>query len=276
MNVEAIGELIQRVRHRLHHRRTFEFRGFPVDSWLALSTGAPEQHYESFAALHDTLVSDLIPVAPHHVVLEAGCGTGMDAMLLTSRLSPAGRYTGFDISARNVAWCMGKIGTRFPNFRFLHFDIRNETYNRRGTLAPTAVTFPERDGVVDRFIAQSVFTHLLADVAAHYLRELRRVLRPDGLAMVSCFLGTPEEIRASAQSPTPVFRFIHEHSPGVHVHSRRRPSDSVAYERQTFERLLADAGLTVTKLLPGYWAAGRPATAIGQDIVVLAPTGARH
>jgi SAM-dependent methyltransferase len=277
MNVGSIGELVLQVRRRLQHRKTFEFRGFAVHSRLAESTGAPEQHYEMFAALHEELVETLIPVDPRHVVLEAGCGTGMDAMLLTSRLSPEGRYTGFDIAARNVGWCTANITTHFPNFRFHHFDIRNETYNPRGRRAATSVRFPEDDGVVDRFIAQSVFTHLLSDVTAHYLRELRRVLRPGGLAMISCFVGTPEEIRSSSQSAMPIFRFIHEHSPGVFVHCRSRPSASVAYERQTFERLLAEAGLTMTNFLPGYWAQGRPATQIGQDVVVLAlPAGAAH
>ena len=95
--------------------------------------------------------------------------------------------------------------------------------------------------------------------------------------MISCFVGTPEEIRSSSQSAMPIFRFVHEHSPGVFVHRRYRPSDSVAYERQTFERLLAEAELTPTNFLPGYWAQGRSATQIGQDIVVLAPTaGAAH
>jgi SAM-dependent methyltransferase len=277
MNVGSIGEFVLQLRHRLQHRKTFEFRGFAVDSWLAESTGAPEEHYEMFAALHEELVETLIPVEPRHVVLEAGCGTGMDAMLLTDRLSPEGRYTGFDIAARNVRWCTARITKRFPNFRFHHFDIRNETYNRRGRLAATSVRFPERDGVVDRFIAQSVFTHLLSDVTAHYFHELRRVLRPEGRAMISCFVGTPEEIKASLKSPMPIFRFIHEYSPGVFVHRRYRPSDSVAYERRTFERLLAEAGLTLTNFVPGYWAQGRPATHIGQDIVVLAPTaGAAH
>ena len=277
MNVGSIGEFVLQLRHRLQHRKTFEFRGFAVDSWLAESTGAPEEHYEMFADLHEELVETLIPVDPRHVVLEAGCGTGMDAMLLTDRLSPEGRYTGFDIAAPNVRWCTAKITRRFPNFRFHHFDVRNETYNRRGKLAATSVRFPEGDGVVDRFIAQSVFTHLLSDVTAHYLRELRRVLRPDGRAMISCFVGTPEEIKSSSKSAMPIFRFVHEHSPGVFVHRRYRPSDSVAYERQTFERLLAEAGLTLTNFLPGYWAQGRPATLIGQDIIVLAPTaGAAH
>ncbi len=278
MDLGAIGERLLQARLRLQHRRrTFDFRGFPVDSWLAECTGAPEQHYATFAGLHEELVSSFTPVQSHHVVLEAGCGTGMDAMLLTGRVSRAGRYTGFDVSARNIAWCTATISARFPHFRFHHCDVRSETYNRRGRLAATALRFPEDDGVVDRFIAQSVFTHLVAETAAHYLRELRRVLRPDGLGLMTCFVGTAEEIRASAQSSMPIFRFAHAHSPGVYIQNRRRPSDSVAFERETFARLLADAALTMTTFRPGYWAQGRPAGGIGQDIVVVAPTaGAAH
>jgi SAM-dependent methyltransferase len=273
MDVGSIGRLWHQVRHYLSPSKTFEFRGFTIDSWLAQTTGAPPEHYELFAELHQELLATLAPVEPHHVVLEAGCGTGMDAMLLTTELSAAGRYTGFDIAAKNVAWCTAHISRRFPNFRFHHFDVRNTTYNPKGTLAATDVRFPEADGVVDRFIAQSVFTHLLPDVTLHYLRELRRVLRSDGLAMISCFVGTAEEIAASKESAAPVFRFLYEIAPGAFVHSRRRPSDSVAYERAAFDRLLADAGLTVAKFLPGYWAKGRAATDIGQDVLVLTPAG---
>ena len=165
------------VRHRLQHRKTFEFRGFAVHSWLAESTGAPEQHYEMFAALHEQLVETLIPVEPHHVVLEAGCGTGMDAMLLTGRLSREGRYTGFDIAA--ATWPGHRQNHRtLSQLSLSPLRRPQQTYNRRGKLAATSVRFPEGDGIVDRFIAQSVFTHLLPDVSAHYLHELRRVLGP--------------------------------------------------------------------------------------------------
>jgi SAM-dependent methyltransferase len=248
----------------------FRFRGFPVDRLLAQRTGAPEEYYEQFAVVHERLLTVLTPIEPHHVVLEAGCGTGMDAILLSSRLSRAGRYTGFDIAPDNVAWCTGHIASRLPNFLFHHFDIRNETYNPSGTVDATAIHFPEADGAVDRFIAQSVFTHLLPDVVAHYLSELRRVLRPDGQALITCFLGTPQEIAASGESPVPVFRFLHEHSPGVFISDPTRPSDSVAYEHEVFARLLRDAGLTMTALVPGYWAIGREMGDIGQDVVVLA------
>lgn len=265
----AIATLWSRVRQRFHPPGTFDFRGFPVDGQLATNTGAPPEHYAAFAALHERLLAEHTPIEPQHVVLEAGCGTGMDAMLLTGRLSRRGRYTGFDIAADNIAWCTAHITSRFPNFRFVHFDVANSTYNPTGTLAPTGVRFPEADGVVDRFIAQSVFTHLVGDVAAHYLAELRRVLAPGGRALISCFVGTPQEIAASVASPVPVFRFAHRWAPGVWVCDPQRPADSVAYERETFARLLADAGLALRTLAPGYWVEGRGGQEIGQDIAVL-------
>ncbi|MFN8642818.1 MAG: class I SAM-dependent methyltransferase [Candidatus Binatia bacterium] len=266
----AISQLWHHVQELVHPARSFPFRGFPVNGRLAERTGAPEAHYAQFAALHERLLATLTPVEPHHVVLEAGCGTGMDAMLLSTRLSPAGRYTGFDISPDTVAWCNAHIAPRLPNFRFRHFDVRNETYNPSGTLAATDVRFPEADAGVDRVIAQSVFTHLLPDVAAHYLREIRRVLRPDGLALVTVFLATAGEIAASSASPVAAFRFPHAHAPGVFVSDARRPSRSVAYEQEVFAQLLSDAGLAARSIVPGYWAVGRAPGDIGQDIVVLA------
>ena len=272
MAVGTIAQLWQKVQQLFQPPNTFQFRGFPVDPVLAQRTGAPQEHYAAFAAVHERLLATLTPVGPRHVVLEAGCGTGMDAILLSQRIKPPGRYTGFDIAPDNIAWCTAHIARRLRHYRFHHFDIRNETYNPTGTVDPTSIRFPEADGVVDRFIAQSVFTHLLQDVTAHYLAELRRVLRPDGFALITCFLATPEEITRSAESPVPVFQFTHEHTSGVYISDPHRPSESVAYERETFARLLSDAGLTMTTVVPGYWAIGRAMGDIGQDIVVLART----
>jgi SAM-dependent methyltransferase len=271
MAAGTIAQLWQHVQQIVRPPKPFDFRGFPVDPVLARRTGAPPEHYAAFAAVHERLLATLTPIEPHHVVLEAGCGTGMDAILLSGRLRPPGRYTGFDIARANVFWCTTHIARALPHYAFHHFDVRNETYNPGGTIPATSIRFPEADAAVDRFIAQSVFTHLLPDVAAHYLRELRRVLKPDGLALVTCFLATPQEIVASRDSPVPAFRFPHQPAPGVHTSGRRRPSASVAYERDAFLRLLRDARLTLTTVVPGYWALGRAAGDVGQDIIVLTP-----
>ena len=143
MDLGAIGERLLQARLRLQHRRrTFDFRGFPVDSWLAECTGAPEQHYATFAGLHEELVSSFTPVQSHHVVLEAGCGTGMDAMLLTGRVSRAGRYTGFDVSARNIAWCTATISARFPHFRFHHSTSAARPTTAEAGWPPPRCAFP--------------------------------------------------------------------------------------------------------------------------------------
>lgn len=267
--MSPISQLWQRVQQSVYPKNVFRFRGFSIDNELATRTGAPRQYYSMFAQLHEQLQSSLAPVSRDHVVLEAGCGTGMDAILLTSRLSPNGRYTGFDITPENIAWCTANITRRFPNFRFMHFDICNSTYNPNGSVSATDIKFPEQDGGVDRFIAQSVFTHLLPDAATHYLHELRRMLRPGSLALITCFLGTPYEIEYSMESTVSIFRFPHQYGPGVYVNNPERPSDSVVYENDVFACMLRDSGLVLTKLVPGNWAQGRTTHNFGQDIILL-------
>jgi len=44
---------------------------------------------------------------------------------------------------------------------------------------------PADDGDVDLIYAASLFTHLYPDDARAYMREMHRVLKPGGLAMVS-------------------------------------------------------------------------------------------
>jgi SAM-dependent methyltransferase len=47
------------------------------------------------------------------------------------------------------------------------------------------VVFPVLDGAVDFAFAGSVFTHLFEEDAKNYLREVRRVLAPDGIFLPS-------------------------------------------------------------------------------------------
>lgn len=269
MSTKPIANLWKRVQQSIYSKNTFRFRGFSINNDLAVRTGAPKEHYAQFAQLHEELQSSLAPVEKNHVVLEAGCGTGMDAILLTSCLSSKGRYTGFDIASDNIAWCTANITRRFPNFRFIHFDIHNSTYNPDGSISATDIKFPEQDGVVDRFIAQSVFTHLLPDVASHYLHELRRVLHPEGLALITCFLGTQSEIEYSVESQVSFFRFPHQYAPGVYINDPEHPSNSVVYEHNVFTHMLQNANLALTKLVPGNWAKGRATHNFGQDIIIL-------
>jgi len=129
---------------------------------------------------------------PEHSVLDIGCGLGRMALPLTRYLEArgleGGRYLGFDIGAEAVAWCRKTITPAYPNFTFVHLDGANDVYNPRGRIEPSRLTFPCQNGTIDFTILTSVFTHLRLEAAAHYLRELARVLAPGGRVFATFFL----------------------------------------------------------------------------------------
>jgi SAM-dependent methyltransferase len=130
-------------------------------------------------------------------VLDIGCGCGKTARFLVSNPF-VGRYIGFDVMRENVEWCMNFISPfSRGRFGFRHYDIYSATYNRLGQLQASEFVFPAADGTVDLAIAASLFTHLLEHDAQHYLYEIRRVLKRDGVAIVSIHVTPPPGMRYS-------------------------------------------------------------------------------
>lgn len=119
-------------------------------------------------------------------VFDFGCGCGRVARKLIQQDPPPARYVGIDQQWPLVNWCHKNLQPRAPQFSFVHHDIHHATLNPGGSV-PVA-PFPALDHDVSLFIAWSVFTHLVQDEAEFYLRELARVLRPDGVALTTWFL----------------------------------------------------------------------------------------
>ncbi|BBK43594.1 hypothetical protein STVA_36140 [Allostella vacuolata] len=147
----------------------------------------PEQFHRVGRRYRQFLVEDA-GLAPHHLLLDIGCGTGRIAIALADYLEPPGGYVGFDVWREGVEWCRQEIGRRRPEFTFVHADVDEPHLNPAGTLPIEDWRFPATDGSVDRALALSVFTHLDGLTARHYLRELARVLKPGGKALLTFFL----------------------------------------------------------------------------------------
>lgn len=226
-----------------------------------------------FARVGSRLVRILVEATgleAHERVLDVGCGPGRVARLLTSHLSPSGSYEGFDVVPGAIQWCQRTISPRFPNFRFMHVDIRNEMYNPQGTIEPSEFAFPYPDADFDFAFLYSVFTHMLPADVERYLGEIGRVLRPGGRCLLTFFLLTDASEEAMREGRAA--RTFPQRGPGYrsgseHVHER-----AVAYAEEDARRLIDNAGLRIREpILHGTWGGG--SAPLNQDIVVVMKPG---
>ncbi len=120
-------------------------------------------------------------------ILDFGCGCGRIARkLMQQRIRPK-HYVGIDLHAGMVDWCQQNLSPVAPEFSFRHHDVYNLSFNP-GPALPRMLPVPVRDRFASLVIAWSVFTHVTQDQLVHYLREVARVLRPDGVCVSTWFL----------------------------------------------------------------------------------------
>jgi hypothetical protein len=166
---------------------------------------------------------------------------------------------GFDVHAPSIRWCR----RHFAGDRRLRFELAEiaSPYGDPGSeRLVEEYRFPLDDGAADFVLAKSVFTHLLEKDVRHYLREIRRTLRPGRAALITAFL-------FDGMARLPAFPYPGEDSP-IRWLRPQRVQAAVAFERGFFERMIGEAGLTLRTLIPGYWP-GRVAVPEGQDVVVV-------
>jgi SAM-dependent methyltransferase len=207
---------------------------------------------------------------PEHSVLDVGCGIGIMASPLTKFLSPDGSYDGFDIVKVGILWANKHIGSRFPNFRFAHADVFNKHYNAKGRLDPNAFIFPYESGNFDFVFLKSVFTHMRPEGVQHYLREIRRVLKPSGCCLVTSFLLNSEsaELIRSGKSSLALTHDLD----GYKVLDPKFPETAVGLPEDDLKSWVKGAGLSLQPPVHfGAWC-GRQGSRSYQDILILVPS----
>lgn len=207
-------------------------------------------------------------------VLEIGCGLGRIAFPLRFLLRQ-GTYQGFDICADKIQFLQRTFQPAWPSFLFHHADVHNTFYNPRGGIQPTEYRFPAVDRSFDVVFAASVFTHMLPENTAHYLRESARVLKPGGRSVFSFFLldhyrpGRPRPLGFAK----PDFDFDHPH--GGHgddfaIAFPRDPERMTAYRLRVIRRFAEEAGMEMEGgPVPGLWSGSAEVAVGAQDLVVL-------
>jgi SAM-dependent methyltransferase len=205
---------------------------------------------------------DLAGLQSSDRVLDIGCGIGRMARVLVPELRPPGSYDGFDIVPEGISWCRNHYRDTPARFRFEHVNLHNAEYNPGGVASAAHFRFPYDDGTFDLALATSVFTHLLADAADHYLAETARVLSPGGRLFGTWFLLDPGR-PAAAEAPS----FSPAAGGAAATLDPAIPEAAVAYQEAWLRERLHAHGLRLREPIHyGSWTGQRGLSS--QDIVI--------
>lgn len=165
-------------------RRTRNLRLMPDVSWRRLPGRPSYGEWCYLVGIFQTLLRTRLPKETDNHILDVGCGTGIMAMACEPFLGDAGRYTGIDVSRRDIEFCRGHYPPE--SFTFIHLDASNAAYvpEQAGARARWEVA----DESVDAVTALSVWTHMNEEDAVFYFREVDRVLRPGGKAVITFYV----------------------------------------------------------------------------------------
>lgn len=253
----------------------FKFHDFDVPDHLSVYVGASADNPSTFvdvSAAQMALLDKYLGIDPHHTVLEIGCGPGKIAVPIAKRLT-TGRFIGQDISTECIQWCAANISAAYPRASFVHADIQNDMYNPHGVESPATYRLPVDDGSVDRIILFSVFTHLFESGVQNYMREMRRVLKPNGRVLASWFILSEPGRRHAREKPGPigVFTFDHKVTNNSFTNVKEYPLGAMGFTLPWIIDSALAAGLKLDYMVNAYWSGAHLQSDTGQDLTILSP-----
>ena len=249
----------------------YRFENYDLPISLINLTGAGPDSFGTIANSHIAHLQSTVGIDDNHFVLEIGCGIGRDAIQL-AKIIKNGQYVGVDIIKQSIDWCTANITKKHDNFKFIHYDIKDQLHNPLGISKTVDINLPLDDHSVNRIILWSVFTHMFQEDIIHYIKEFTRLLSRDGLVFASFFI-VNDDIIASAQKTnlTPYdLRFEHLHQPGCYINDPVHPLGAVAYTEEALRFMINTSGLKLVSLRRGNWSGHFPEIGhAGQDEVIL-------
>ncbi len=270
-----IYELIPRPAYRFARALYLDLKSIPrrlsgnnpgPEPWLVFHNFGGSDFYESGAAASQGIQRQL-GLGPSSRVLDIGCGSGRLAWPLHDVLSGEGAYIGFDVSANAVAFARRLMSGHEDRFSFHHANLFSKEYNPQSLLQAKDYRFPCEDSWADGAWAISVFTHLLEEDAAHYLKELSRTLKPDGKAYLTAYLVNDEiqERMAAKKSMLTMQRY----KGPVWAGDMDVPEAATGYDEDAFLAMMNAAGLELEDgIRRGGWSLTKGAT-YTQDVFIV-------
>jgi ubiquinone/menaquinone biosynthesis C-methylase UbiE len=209
---------------------------------------------------------ELGELKPDENVLDVGSGIGRMAAPLTKYLSPNSRYEGIDIVKEGIMWCNKKY-KNYPNFHFTLTDIYNKHFNPKGKEKAYNYRFPFDDNTFNFVFLTSVFTHMLPIDMENYLKEISRVLSPQGRCLITFFLINQDSLNNITNGKS-TFMFKNEYD-NYRTDNLDIPETAVAYNEEYIIGLFKKYGFEIYKPVQyGSWC-GREKYLSFQDIMVI-------
>ncbi len=198
--------------------------------------GLPEA--DAFDQPYGDPVFPMVPTEQYESILDFGSGCGRVARKLALASAPMPeRYVGIDLHRGMVQWTETNLAPHLPGFSFLHHDVFHPGFNPDPSL-PRTRPFPSDDHTITLLIGVSVFTHLVEAQATHYLSEVARVLRSDGVALLTWFLFDKAH-----------FPMMQEFQNALYI-NLDDPSNAVIFDRGWLVRALDERGLRIRAAVP--------------------------
>ena len=185
-------------------------------------------------------------------IVDIGCGCGKFAHHFRdynyNGSKFRGKYIGIDIDAEALGWCRRHFDKE--RFDFHLSSHASKVYNDTGIGEPYAL--PIAESSVDLVFSTSLFTHLLEPEILNYMTESFRVLTPNAVMVMNCFL---IDYPPNTFGGRHTFRF---RMGNAFVESLKFPEAAVAYNSKFLLDMAAEIGFRNCELVvtPG---SGQPA-----------------
>ena len=134
--------------------------------------------------IFQTLIFQELKEPASNRILDVGCGTGLLAIASEGVVKIKGSYLGIDVIKENINYC--KKHYKRPYFTFKHHNVNNARYATNQF--KQNLKWDVEGESLDLVTALSVWTHLNEEDAVYYFKEINRVLKNGGKAIVTFFL----------------------------------------------------------------------------------------
>lgn len=196
-------------------------------------------------------------------ILDIGCGTGLLGIAAEPYTTDGGSYTGIDVIKKDINFCREHYKNP-EQFKFIHFDVANPSY--AASQPAVQKKWPVGDDSYDMVTALSVWTHLREEDALFYFKEIARVLKTGGRAVITFFYLDGDYITSNSKRSETNGRY-HNTRQDLWIFNKaaygsdqwlttawsKHPEDAIGVNAEGMKKLLDYSGLKLIRNYPGNW-----------------------